>query len=156
MTQDPKRHARAAAVDDLKPRGGPETRHSLCLHVWKLPANLIGGSGGDPPPPHKESTVYCGWSFRCQPAEGWPPLWSPRRPGSCVSGLLSYPLYPGSCLLVGGLDSQPCLPFLAQGETPRLWHKIDQHANHDFVKAESRRIINISIILTSNKLSFKF
>ena len=132
MTQDPKRHARAAAVDDLKPRGGPERRHSLSLHVWKLPANLIGGSGGDPPPPHKESTVCCGWSFRCQPAEGWPPLWSPRRPGSCVSGLLFYPIYPGSRLLVGGLDLQLCLPFLAQGESPRLWHKIDQHANHDF------------------------
>lgn len=64
MIQDPESYTRTAAVaavDDLKLRVCPErsrvTRHSLCLDVWELPANLIGGSGGDPPPPLKESSL---------------------------------------------------------------------------------------------------
>lgn len=45
-------------ADDLNYKAvlGQE-RRSLCLDVWELPANLIVGSGGDPPPPHRESTI---------------------------------------------------------------------------------------------------
>lgn len=74
MIQDPERCTQAAAVtavDDLKLRVCPErsrvTRHSLCLDVWELPANLIGGSGGDLPPPLKESNLL--WAELQVPAD---------------------------------------------------------------------------------------
>uniref|UniRef100_A0A8D1DZL1 Katanin p80 WD40 repeat-containing subunit B1 n=1 Tax=Sus scrofa TaxID=9823 RepID=A0A8D1DZL1_PIG len=85
MTQDTNRHARAAAVDALKPQGGtgledqtfplPGCVETPCQLDWRI----WGGST----PTHKESSLFCGCSFGCLQAEGWPPLWSPRRPGSC-------------------------------------------------------------------------
>lgn len=112
-------------MDDLKRRVSPEPgeSHSVCLDVWELPANLIGRSGGVHPHPSRK-TVFCGWSFRCQTTEGWPPLWSPRWPGSCVSGFLFLFHVPFTLLAVcswGGPNPQLCRLFWAQGETPRPW-----------------------------------
>lgn len=45
-------------ADDLNHQAAlGQERRTLCLDVWELPANLIVGSGGDPPPPHRESTI---------------------------------------------------------------------------------------------------
>lgn len=124
MIRDPDGRGQAAAADDLKGRVGPGERHSLRLDVWGLPANLIGGSGGDPPPPLEESRLFCGWSFECQTAGGWPRRWSPRRPGNCVSGSAVSFLTPCSPLTVccWGEPEPPALSSIlgTRGDLPGL------------------------------------
>uniref|UniRef100_A0A452V8H3 Katanin regulatory subunit B1 n=1 Tax=Ursus maritimus TaxID=29073 RepID=A0A452V8H3_URSMA len=88
IIRDPDGHTQAvavAAVNDLKPGGSPGLREEAfplpgcvgtpCQLDWRI-------WGGSTPTPGAKCRLFSGWSFRCQPTEGWPPLWSPRRPGN--------------------------------------------------------------------------
>ena len=76
MTQDPNSHARAAAVDDLKPRGGPglgdeafslpgcvETPCQLDWRIW---------GGIHPHPTRKAQSIVGGTSGASQLKDGHP------------------------------------------------------------------------------------
>lgn len=114
-----------AAVNDLKPGGNPELR----VEAFPLPG-CVGTPcqldwrilGGIHPHPWRKAQSILWAELQVQPVEGWPPPWSPRQPGSCVSGFLSFflahPVYSVSCLLLESQNPQLCLLLLAQRETP--------------------------------------
>ena len=123
-------------MDDLKLRVGPEPgeSHSVCLDVWELPANLIGRSGGGPPPPLKENRLL--WvelqepdSRRMATPVVTKMAWKLRE---WISFFVSHPIYPVSCLFLGWPEPPALSSILGPRGDPQALEQDRPNANRDF------------------------